>query len=57
MFWIINKIITSSSHIHTHMSSASTIGEIVELVVSSDKRWEDAAQTAVKEAVNTIRKY
>ena len=37
------------------MSSASTIGEIVELVGSSDKSWEDAAQTAVKEAVNTIR--
>jgi dodecin len=38
------------------MSSASTIREIVELVGSSDKSWEDAAQTAVKEAVNTIRK-
>ena len=38
-----------------HMSSASTIGEIVELVGSSDKSWEDAAQTAVKEAVKTIR--
>jgi dodecin len=37
------------------MSSASTIGEIVELVGSSDKSWEDAAQTAVKEAVKTIR--
>jgi dodecin len=37
------------------MSSASTIGEIVELVGSSDKNWEDAAQTAVKEAVKTIR--
>ena len=35
------------------MSSASTIGEIVELVGSSDKSWEDAAQTAVKEAVKT----
>ena len=38
-----------------HISSASTIGEIVELVGSSDKSWEDAAQTAVKEAVKTIR--
>jgi flavin-binding protein dodecin len=37
------------------MSSASTIGEIVELVGSSDKSWEYAAQTAVKEAVKTIR--
>jgi dodecin len=37
------------------MSSASTIGEIVELVGSSDKSWEDAAQIAVKEAVKTIR--
>jgi dodecin len=37
------------------MSSASSIGEIVELVGSSDKSWEDAAQTAVKEAVKTIR--
>jgi dodecin len=37
------------------MYSASTIGEIVELVGSSDKSWEDAAQTAVKEAVKTIR--
>jgi len=37
------------------MSSASTIGEIAELVGSSDKSWKDAAQTAVKEAVNTIR--
>jgi flavin-binding protein dodecin len=37
------------------MSSASTIGEIVELVCSSDKSWEDAAQIAVKEAVKTIR--
>jgi dodecin len=37
------------------MSSASTIGEIVELLGSSDKSWEDAAQTAVKEAVKTIR--
>jgi dodecin len=37
------------------MSSASAIGEIVELVGSSDKSWEDAAQTAVKEAVKTIR--
>jgi dodecin len=37
------------------MSSASTIREIVELVGSSDKSWEYAAQTAVKEAVNTIR--
>ena len=32
------------------MSSASTIGEIIELVGSSDKSWEDAAQ-----AVKTIR--
>lgn len=37
------------------MSSASTIGEIVELVGSSDKSWEDAAQTAVKEAIKTIK--
>ena len=37
------------------MSPASTIGEIVELVGSSDKNWEDAAQSAVKEAVKTIR--
>ena len=37
------------------MSSASTIGEIVELVGSSDKSWEDAARIAVKEAVKTIR--
>ena len=37
------------------MSSAWTIGEIVELVRNSDKSWEDAAQTAVKEAVKTIR--
>jgi dodecin len=37
------------------MSSASTIGEIVELVGSSDKSWEDAAQVAIKEAVKTIK--
>ena len=37
------------------MSSSSSIGEIVEIVGSSDKSWEDAAQTAVKEAVKTIR--
>ena len=37
------------------MSSASTIGEVVELVGSSDKNSEDAVQTAVKEAVKTIR--
>jgi dodecin len=37
------------------MSSSSSIGEVVELVASSDKSWEDAAQTAVKEAVKTIR--
>jgi flavin-binding protein dodecin len=37
------------------MSSSSSIGEVVELVGSSDKSWEDAAQTAVKEAVKTIR--
>ena len=37
------------------MSSASTIGEIVELVGRSDKGWEDTAQTAVKEAVKTVR--
>ena len=37
------------------MSSAWTIGEIVELVRNSDKSWEDAAQTAVKEAVKAIR--
>jgi flavin-binding protein dodecin len=30
------------------MSSASTIGEIIELVGSSDKTWEDAAQTAAQ---------
>ena len=35
--------------------SSSSIGEVVELVGSSDKSWEDAAQTAVKEAVKTIR--
>ena len=37
------------------MSSAPSIGEVVELVGSSDKSWENAAQTAVKEAVKTIR--
>jgi dodecin len=37
------------------MSSASSIGETVELVGSSDKGWEDATQTAVEEAVKTIR--
>jgi flavin-binding protein dodecin len=37
------------------MYSSSSIGEVVELVGSSDKSWEDAAQTAVKEAVKTIR--
>ena len=37
------------------MYSSSSIGEVVELVGSSDKSWEDAAQTAVKEAVTTIR--
>jgi flavin-binding protein dodecin len=35
--------------------SSSSIGEVVELVGSSYKSWEDAAQTAVKEAVKTIR--
>ena len=35
--------------------SSSSIGEVVELVGSSDKSWEDATQTAVKEAVKTIR--
>jgi flavin-binding protein dodecin len=37
------------------MSSSSTIGEVVELVGSSDKSWKDAAQTAVKKAVKIIR--
>ena len=37
------------------MSSSTPIAKIVELVGSSDKSWEDAAQTAVKEAVKTIR--
>ena len=36
------------------MSSASTIGEIVELVGSSDKSWEDAAQKAVEEASRSL---
>ncbi|MGB8023776.1 MAG: dodecin domain-containing protein [Nitrososphaeraceae archaeon] len=36
------------------MSSAPSIGEVVELVGISDKSWENAAQTAVKEAVKTI---
>jgi hypothetical protein len=44
---------TLQRFILTHMSPASTIGEIVELVGSFDKSWEDAAQTAVKEAVKT----
>jgi flavin-binding protein dodecin len=30
------------------MSSSTPIAEIVELVGSSDKSWEDAAQTALK---------
>ncbi len=33
---------TLQRFILTHMSSASTIGEIVELVGSSDKSWEEA---------------
>jgi dodecin len=37
------------------MSSSTPIAEIVELVGSSDKSWEDAAQTALKEAIKTIR--
>ena len=37
------------------MSSSTPIAEIVELVGSSDKSWEDAAQTALNEAVKTIR--
>ena len=38
------------------MSSSTTpIGEIIELVGSSDKSWEDAALNALKEAVKTIR--
>ncbi|HEY5631381.1 MAG TPA: dodecin family protein [Nitrososphaeraceae archaeon] len=37
------------------MSSSTPIAEIVELVGSSDKSWEDAAQAALKEAVKTIR--
>ncbi|HET7390930.1 MAG TPA: dodecin family protein [Nitrososphaeraceae archaeon] len=37
------------------MSSYIPIAEIVELVGSSDKSWEDSAQTALKEAIKTIR--
>jgi dodecin len=37
------------------MSSSIPIAQIVELVGSSDKSWEDAAQTALKEAIKTIR--
>jgi dodecin len=37
------------------MSSSIPIAEIVELVGSSDKSWEDAAQTTLKEAIKTIR--
>lgn len=33
----------------------SGIAEIVELVGSSEKSWADAAQTAVNEAIKTIR--
>jgi flavin-binding protein dodecin len=32
-----------------------SVAKIVELVGSSEKGWEDAAQTAVKEATKTIR--
>jgi dodecin len=32
-----------------------SVGKIVELVGSSDKGWEDAAQNAVNEAMKTIR--
>jgi flavin-binding protein dodecin len=39
------------------MSSSIPIAQIVELVGSSDKSWEDAAQTALKEAIKTIRIY
>jgi dodecin len=37
------------------MSSSTPIAEIVELVGSSNKSWEDAVQTALNEAVKTIR--
>lgn len=37
------------------MPSSTPIAEIVELVGSSDKSWEDAVQTALNEAVKTIR--
>lgn len=37
------------------MSSYIPIAEIVELVGSSDKSWEDSVQTALKEAIKTIR--
>lgn len=52
---LINKFINYCLIAYTHMSSSSSIGEIVELVGSSDKSWEDAAQAAVKEAIKTIR--
>lgn len=37
-------------------STPSSIAEIVELVGSSEKSWEDAAQNALNEAAKTIRK-
>jgi len=32
-----------------------SVAKIVELVGSSDKRWEDAARVAVNEALKTLR--
>src|SRR5919108_2129977 len=38
-----------------HASNDMAVANIVELIGSSDKSWEDAAQVAVDEAIKTIR--
>ena len=37
------------------MMSMTHVAEVVEIVGSSDKSWEDAARVALKEAAKTIR--
>jgi flavin-binding protein dodecin len=38
-----------------HQTTTTRVAKIVEIVGTSDKSWEDAAQVAVEEAKKTIR--
>ena len=38
-----------------HSNNNMSIANIVELIGSSDKSWEDAAQVAINDAIKTIR--